>query len=564
MKYLKQIVLGAMAAVMVLSSCEDITDINENPNGVGLNEGDPNFLVTNVMVSLLRNTTEDGYSQYLGAWIQHTQKQGWGDHKYEWDGSGGIDWPDFYDNLRTLQLAEDLATEQSNNFLVGVVKVLQAYNYGLLVDYYGDVPFSQSLNPIEYPTPVYDSSEDIYKGIIEMFQEAAAIFGTNPPAGVGVTSDIFFNGDVERWEKFANAMTLRYYMRLSEKDPSFAQSGVEATLSKPMFESVDEELSIPFLGNNDDDSWPNFFQEGNSSGFTRIRPCATLVDLLKEWNDPRQDIWFAPVAIPIQVQPSDEIPNNVRDTILSGIRYINQDSLANNNYFIYDPDTWFDIAADGNNVLIDTSSVYVGLPVSVLNADPVAYNLNPNTDREVSSVHTSELNVQFRERSGDYLKSRMFSYSELSFLKAEAAQRGWGSGDAGALYEEGIRASFEAWGIDDQYDDYIAQPEIAYDGTLEQIMWQKWIASFTAASEAYLDWRRTGLPDLAPGPWAVSSVIPVRFVYDDSDKNSNGANWLDAVGRLETTGFTESNPSNDSGDSQWSKPWILQGVTEPW
>ena len=60
-----------------------------------------------------------------------------------------------------------------------------------------------------------------------------------------------------------------------------------------------------------------------------------------------------------------------------------------------------------------------------------------------------------------------------------------------------------------------------FGGFVAQIMEQKWIANFATASESYLDWRRTGLPDLQTGPFALSSVIPVRFQYPDEERNIN-------------------------------------------
>ncbi len=60
----------------------------------------------------------------------------------------------------------------------------------------------------------------------------------------------------------------------------------------------------------------------------------------------------------------------------------------------------------------------------------------------------------------------------------------------------------QTWTVGDKYDTYIATPGVAFDNTLKQIIEQKWIASWTAATEAWFDFRRTGLPALKAGPAA--------------------------------------------------------------
>ena len=173
------------------------------------------------------------------------------------------------------------------------------------------------------------------------------------------------------------------------------------------------------------------------------------------------------------------------------------------------------------------------------------------------------MNSQFNETQGDNLKARIFSYAEVCFLRAEAAIKGWGT-DAEGNYNNGVQASLDAWGIGDEYSDYIDNTGVAFDGSLEMVMQQKWIANFTSAGEAYMDWRRTGLPDIQTGPFAKSTEIPVRFVYDDADKNVNNVNYNAALSSLQVTDHTDDVPGYQQNDSPWSKNWLQQGVTNPW
>lgn len=555
--------LFLVVCLLSATSCDnELTEINQNPNGVDPSQGNPSFLLTQVMVNTALDVGNKGYSGELSAFVQYTQKDSWGNNNYDWDGSG---WDTYYGNLRSAKLALQRSQELGYTLHEAIAQILMAQNFITLADYYGDVPYSNAIQADEdVILPTYDSQEAVYKGAIADFVAAAALISNNMGSleAFGASQDIFFGGDAEKWMKYANSLALRYYMRLSEKDPSYAQAGVIATLAKPLISSVDEECALAYTGTDANSSQPSNSSTGGASAFNRVKPCTTFTDRLRELNDPRANVWFAPVAIPIKVVAAADVPGGEDDVVVDGVRYINEETLADNGLKIYDKNTWKADRLAGLS-LVDTSSTYVGLPVSYQGSEPYTYNLNPNPVQGGGNVHVSLMNDQFKDASGDYLKARVLSYAEVCFLKAEAALKGWGS-DAEGNYNKGVQASMDTWGIGDEYADYIDNAEVAYNGTLAQIMEQKWIANFATASEAYLDWRRTGLPDLQTGPFALSSVIPVRFQYPDEERNINEANYNAALSSLETTSYTNDVPGKYENDTPWSKPWILQGVTKPW
>ncbi len=109
--------------------------------------------------------------------------------------------------------------------------------------------------------------------------------------------------------------------------------------------------------------------------------------------------------------------------------------------------------------------------------------------------------------------SVLMSYAEVLFLGAEAAARGWISGDPEALYRDAITASMEQHGIAPAaIEAYLAQPSVAYTG-LDDILTQKWIALYMAGPEAFAEVRRTGIPDLTPAENGVIDEIPSRMPY---------------------------------------------------
>jgi hypothetical protein len=116
----------------------------------------------------------------------------------------------------------------------------------------------------------------------------------------------------------------------------------------------------------------------------------------------------------------------------------------------------------------------------------------------------------------------VMSYAELLLTMAEAAFDGDITADATALFEAGITASFEQYGLDVPAD-YITNLGAV---TKENIMTQKWIALFGQGIEAWTELRRTGFPVMPPhDPQALflnDGVLPTRLVYPSTEYSLNG------------------------------------------
>ncbi|MFV2007860.1 MAG: SusD/RagB family nutrient-binding outer membrane lipoprotein [Longimicrobiales bacterium] len=159
---------------------------------------------------------------------------------------------------------------------------------------------------------------------------------------------------------------------------------------------------------------------------------------------------------------------------------------------------------------------------------------NGDITPEFSLAFYSRIGNNWRA-DGEATPTAIMTYSEVLFLEAEAAARGWIGADAATLYADGIRANMTQWDAANtpttaEIDAYLAQPEIAYTG-IEQIQLQNWIGLFMNGSETWSSWRRTGVPDLQPGPDLTLSRIPVRFTYPTLEQSLNKANYDAAVAR---------------------------------
>ncbi|MEA1875521.1 MAG: SusD/RagB family nutrient-binding outer membrane lipoprotein [Bacteroidota bacterium] len=546
--YRNRIILPLMLLATFLFSCEKLEDMNINPNGVDPAIAHPNLLLSTIVSQTGLAVVGLGFGNIAGV-MQHTQKDGWsgGHNGYDW--STTQSWAGYYGILRNTDEMYKKAVDMELEFHQAVALVIKSYIFGLITDLWGDAPYSQALKGDqegkEFIQPAFDRQKDIYAGLLADLDTANTLLSMsqNDYLGISATQDILFKGDVDQWRKFANSLALRYYMRLSEKDPSTAQNGIEKIVNDPegypIILSASDDANMEYPGASTADSWPTntVFGQLEQGSFRRLKMCATLVDAMQNLNDPRLELWAQKVDIPLVVveSPAD------RDEIVDGVRYVGPDAV--------------DKYLDQFGYPVDEDPEFVGLPPSWSNL-PQAYNMNPdnNWGQAPRNPHASHLNDRYKKSSGLLLKSRMLTATEVHLIIAEAALKGWTSESAQVHYEAGVQASLKAWGISRSYDEYIAVSGVAFDGTQEQIMEQKWIASWTATAESWFDYRRTGLPALKPGVVVKRDALPLRFYYSIDEMDYNPENTQSAIDLLEETAFS----AEDGKNSAWSKMWLLQ------
>jgi hypothetical protein len=324
-----------------------------------------------------------------------------------------------------------------------------------------------------------------------------------------------------------------------------AQEGINKITSQPnqypLITTVDDNANISYIGNSRSDSWPTntVFDQDPSGSYMRIKLCATLVEVLQDLDDPRLGVWANKIETPLVLVSGTEI-----DEIVNGERHISQDVVDA-------------LYSDEFGVDPDYDPEYVGIPPSFVS--PPLFNINPNLEQGVFNPHASQLNDIYKEASGPLLLMRLMSAAEVHFILSEAASYGWGSGTPEEHYATGIQQSMNAWGVGSYFDDYITRAPYA---GLESIIQQKWIASWSAAAEAWFDYRRTGLPDLQAGELAAREKLPLRFYYHFDDEialNTENANA--AIDNLKPTEYKGSDVSDNSA---WSKFWLLQDTGKPY
>lgn len=174
----------------------------------------------------------------------------------------------------------------------GIANVLKAYLFQGLVDHFGDVPYTEAISgAIEDGsnlTPKYDSAKDvIYPGLVALIDEAIADLNlATKDAG---DDDFIFNGDNDKWIKFANSLKLRILMRTSEVNSQ--ETAIKELVSNGTFiETVDEMPFIPFSGASGDQN-PMYARAEYGVGNFYFASNATL-NLLESLNDPRAELLY--------------------------------------------------------------------------------------------------------------------------------------------------------------------------------------------------------------------------------------------------------------------------------
>jgi len=577
-----------LAIIIAVVSCKKFTVLNSDPNNITPTEASPDYLMAGVLTQTASWYGNLGSGIMSGA-VQHTYQDAFGTSfsDYQWDPQ---DWSGNYATLTNNKLLLQKAQGFGWNFHQGVALVMNAFNFANIADFWGDAPDSMALKGdlggLANEFPAFDSQDKIYAKAIADLKAAIPYFDGTIDQHAEITnvtkaSDVFYAGDPAKWKKFAFSLLLRYYMRLSSKTD--VRASVEA-IADSVFQGVSDDCLMPFPGADHGTSYQFCSKFNEASGFHRNKMCGTLVMKLKTLQDPRIVIMAEPIATPSVVDASKFAvgDNTTLTTISNGIRYINPAAADAANYKQFDPATYtqdrpYGAVRSAIKNLYDTSSVYVGIPISYDNYVDFNYNINGTGTQSTSlSDYVSYLRVDIYDNpSGPLLAQRLASYSEICFDLAEAAQKGWNvNGSAATWYNNGIQASFDTWQVFSNYQSdvdnysgcvkdyatYIAQPSVAFDGTLQRIMEQKWIASWQSCSEAYMDWRRTGLPALTIGWASYRGAIPVRFAYNNTELQNNSTNAQVAIDKLQSSPYV----GPDGNNSSWSKFWLLQGTNEPW
>ncbi len=436
--------------------------------------------------------------------------------------AGGF-WSQYYPDLNTYRALLKKISEQNDPASFNNVKymatILLASKTLRMLDYYGDIPYSQASKASEgsaHYRPAYDAAPDVYKSVLDDLKQAVDGLSADPSQVSIGSSESYLGGDLAAWRKFGNALRLRYAVRLYNKENALASAIIAEIINgnKPL---------------------PNNQQAGemhkNNFGFwpSLISATTTIESLASKWDS------FHELSIS-NIRMSSNVWNQMSST------------NATNGSGIFDPRCFVFFQTNDANLWVpqpqDGSQTEGGTP----------YRSETDVRRPFGTDPTNKFASfnYFIAYDRKYYPILVITEADVHFLLAEIYQRGMGVAKdivkAKAEYEAGVRASVAFW-----YDyvlespvwltkpapptalqitAMLANPKVLYNGAndadaLRKIATQAWLATMFQPWEAWAIARRTQLTPRDPG---LPAPAINRMPYPDDENTNNHDNWQKASG----------------------------------
>tara|TARA_B110000503_G_scaffold140754_1_gene232450 strand:- start:549 stop:1958 length:1410 start_codon:yes stop_codon:yes gene_type:complete len=455
---MKKIFTAAAAALVIASCTSDLSSLNVNSKAP--EQVPAGALIANSTVSLTDYLTSVNVNlNNFILWSQHWTQTTYTDESnflYNGRDVNGNTFDAMYatvlrdlsDARKFIEADDKLLASYKDNQLA-IVEVMEVYTYHVLVDIFGDVPYSEAIG--DDVTPKYDNDAEIYTDLVSRLLAAHSVLGGDNGLG---SYDLIYGGDSDSWKKFAASLALKLAIRAADVNPS-AQSVASAAVAAGVFTSSSDNAMLSYTSSppNTNPLWDDLVQSG------RADFCAanTFADVLNGLNDPRRGSYFRN---------------------------------------------------------LDSAGGVIG----------AAYGL--------ASSYANH------SQPGDALEdatraAALMDFTEVEFLLADAAARGWSVGGTAAdHYAAAVTSSIEDWGGSaTDAAAYLAQTDVAWDATMwkERIGVQKWIAMYTRGNEAWATQRMYDYPAMNVAVEALIST-PTRMSYGIDEYSLNGTNVAAARG----------------------------------
>lgn len=282
------------SSVMLFVSCETDLDINIDPDLLA-----PSQVPMSSQIPAAQTGIAGSAGSYFalagGFWSQFwTQSAVANQYKFIDDYTiGSADpfingsWSSMYDALTDARnvKANALLEENWNFYLVATS--LEVYASQILIDFYGSIPYSEANNSAIL-NPKFDTAEEVYNQMANDLKTALAKnLADSPLDNAPGSSDFLFEGDMDKWTRFANTLLLKVYLRQSEVRPSVAQSGVTSLINSGASFLTTDAAITQFT---DEDSKSNPLYETDRRQLnvgTNLRASSTLGSFLDTNSDPR-------------------------------------------------------------------------------------------------------------------------------------------------------------------------------------------------------------------------------------------------------------------------------------
>lgn len=214
MKNSKNILTLFLCVLFTLVSCDTLElDLTENPNALSPNQADAGFFLNSIQIDFAFWVSSMGDRGGELTRINYMSGRTY-NNVYSPDSWNGV-WSSAYRGmLEDIRLMNILADEAGLSYHRGMGKVFQAYILLTLVDYFGDIPYTEALQGADaILNPVSDSGESVYNAAISTLESAISDFNSGGPVP---SNDYYYQGDADKWIKAANSIKKKALLNLGD------------------------------------------------------------------------------------------------------------------------------------------------------------------------------------------------------------------------------------------------------------------------------------------------------------------------------------------------------------
>jgi hypothetical protein len=476
------------AFTVLLVSCKKFEDINRNPLAASADQVQVEYFINNSIIGAQMDPhiaerifvlywEVAGHTSFNGTGLSAgNYNDGWSSDYY-----GGGYMSGWLNTANTaIQVAEEkiaAGTSKSyTNNLLQVARIWRAYLMSELSDLFGPIP----INGFQGVNPDFASVKDVYYFMLDELKDASTkldVSIVNPDEVKKQDPAYSFNYD--KWKRYANSLRLRLAMRLSEKDASKAKSEFEAAASGSLITSADhifqvaERTGWDALTGEMTREWNPHYLTGTLNmlytGLGGVKSSDQLPSSYHSYIKPANYIgqrllnhFPTSTNFPMAGYWLDGLPDAIDPRAYKA--YILPGDFSNSNFNTYP--SWDNQAETTTGNLMNGSTV-----VKTVDAK-FHWNAYPGGDWGAKGANNQirlfpgtipRLSNQFRASAS---KRVFFAPWETYFLLAEAAEKGWTVPMSGkTAYENGVKASFDYWGVSSFAASYLASNDYNRAGT---------------------------------------------------------------------------------------------------
>ena len=298
---MKNLIIISIVTIVLFSSCaKNISDLNNNPKSPISVPAGSLFINAQKNLSDALNSTGNGsapFRIFSQSWTENTYVS---EARYVLSASNAPQgwWNLLYSSGTSSILNSLVATKKAlpasvsdpatlRNDLI-VTDILEVYAFSLLVNTYGNIPYSQAFQD-SIPFPKYDDATTVYYDLLNRLDTSIA--GLNTATGSFGNYDQFYGGNTTQWKKFAATLKLKLALIIANSDPATASKKVLEAVETGVFQSNTDNALVKYQASPTGNANP-VYQALVASGRHDYSPANLIVNTLLGWNDPRLPLLF--------------------------------------------------------------------------------------------------------------------------------------------------------------------------------------------------------------------------------------------------------------------------------